>query len=131
MAIPSGGGSEVLSRGTIDYDASTAWHYLGGEGFSGASGTTLRTVDANKIITILNFNVTERVNASGKAISVDVRHEAASLTPRILQLQSIPAEGTFIYNDKLVLLPTDYWRIATNATATLDISFVYIIQDWN
>ena len=58
MAVPSGGGTEVLYRASMSISNSDVWHYLGGEGFSGASGTTIRTIDAHKIITILNFNVT-------------------------------------------------------------------------
>ena len=129
MAVPSGGGTEVLYRASMSISNSDVWHYLGGEGFSGASGTTIRTIDAHKIITILNFNVTETGNAN-VGFSCDARDEANSLTPRICRTD-LPAYGTFVYNDKIIMHYQDYIRFAPVPAATMTVTVNYIIQDWN
>ena len=129
MAVPSSGGSEVLYRASIFISSSDVWHYLGGEGFSGASGTTIRTVDQHKIITLLNFNVTETGNAAG-SFMVDARDEANGITPRICR-PAIPAYGTFVYNDRIIMHYQDYMRFAPVPSGTMTVTVNYIIQDWS
>ena len=49
----------------------------------------------------------------------------------VLKDESIPGNGTFIYNDKLVLQPTHILKLKEPGTQAFDYVISYIDQDWS
>ena len=112
MAIPSGSGTEVLKR--VSGNAlSAAWTYL-------------ITGVANHIYTVLSINVCE---TAGNAEDISISVETGGVELKIVSNVSLPAEGTFVYTDKLVLTGTDKLQIY-NTAGNVDWYVSYIDQDW-
>jgi hypothetical protein len=129
MAYPTGSGSERLQRGTVQSLTENTTALL----FTGANGTTLNqetnTVPALHIITILNITFTE---IAGNAELLKMYIECASPTDaiHILNEQPLPAKGTFVYSDKIVLVAGDKVIVYLNSAGTVDVHYSYIDQDW-
>ena len=113
MAIPSGSGTEVLKRVTQNGLSNTT--------------TTALTVGANKICTILSIIITDM--ASGGTCRVEVS-PSGSGSCFLAFGQTIPTNGTFIFNDKVVLTETDVLKIQCTSTDH-DFYVSYIEQDWS
>ena len=117
MAIPSGSGTEVLKRASV-HGNSNAW-------------ATLITGVANHIYTVLSITWAEESgNAEGIGLRVDV---SAAGTNQIILMNngtSLPAYGTFVWNDKIVLTGTDKLECYSSA-GNVDIYVSYIDQDWS
>ena len=133
MTIPSGSGSEVAKSSNVYISSSSAVHYLGSAvaagGFSCASGTSARTVNANMIVTILNWHITEEAG-DDETVTVMQRVADASTTHTILKDQALAGKQTFSWSDRIILMPSDEIRIQAGDSATLTAMFYYIVQDW-
>ena len=127
MAIPSGSGSEILQRGWYENLSSTDIFAM----FDGtvATTTTTNAVPAHKIVTLLNFRATN-MGAVEELLNVRVEYGGSTLI-YLCYLQPIPGNGTFVIDEKVVLHATDQLAFNTDASAIVDISFNYIIQDWS
>ena len=120
MANPSeivtGAGTEVLRR----YYASTqsaAWVVM----INGVAG---------HIYSLLSLTIAETSNTPediGLRIMIDGSTECTIIEAGG---EVLPAKGTFIWNDKLVLTGTDQLEVYVS-TGDMDIYCSYIDQDWN
>ena len=98
MTIPTGGGTEVLCRGTAHAlsSASTALRF--DRNPVSAVGTNTVTVPANHIITILSISFAEVGNANEEVwLSVD----DGTNVIYIIVGEPVPAQTTFMFNDKI------------------------------
>ena len=111
MAIPSGSGTEVLKRLTATGD------------FDGTP--TILTVPALHIYTILSI-VISRNGSTANIISLHARDSA----DRTLVFQQSLSNNTFIWNDKLVLMPANILKLECSAGSETDYWISYIDQDW-
>tara|TARA_R100000951_G_scaffold112206_1_gene112251 strand:+ start:539 stop:886 length:348 start_codon:yes stop_codon:yes gene_type:complete len=114
MAIPSGSGTEVLKRYVQDANS-------GGYDSLPAVGTN----HIHTVLTIIIANTANAVCTLGIAIdtsgdNVDIINNNGG--------QTIPAYGTFVFSDKIVLHPADVLKIYTSQSSDLHVS--YIDQDW-
>ena len=129
MAYPSGPGSERLQRGTVQALTNTTTALL----FNGANGTTVNqetnTVPALHIITLLNISFCEN---DGNAEKIKMYVECASPTDAIFFLRdaALPAYGTFVYSDKIVLVGGDKMVVYMDSASNIDVHYSYIDQDW-
>ena len=118
MAIPSGSGTEVLKR---SYK-------------SGNSGAWFTAIDgvANHIYTVLSIVVSENAG-NEEQVTMRVLGSGSQATENKIEFvknQVIPATGTFVFNDRLVLTGTDHLEIYTTA-GDCEIYVSYIDQDWS
>ena len=111
MAIPSGSGTEVLKRATADGVANSYNKILDGE--------------ANHIYTILSFVIFAHTAASVEITMLP----SAGTRIWLFSTISIPANETFILNDKIVLTGTDEIEFKASSGA-VDAVLSYIDQDW-
>ena len=127
MAIPSAGGSEILQRGWCPAVSSTDVYAL----FTGviSTTTTSNAVPAHNIISMLSMTFAERGGAN-ELMNVRVQFGGGS-TNYVISKQSIPAWGTFIWNEPLVLHATDKLIFSTETSANIDWQFHFIRQDWS
>jgi len=127
MAIPSGGGSEILQRGWFPALSTTDVYAL----FTGviSTTTTSNAVPAHNIITMLSITFTERGGAS-ENIDMRVLYGGSS-DNYILSSQAIGSHQTFIWNERLILHATDKLIFSTTAAANIDVQFHFIRQDWS
>jgi len=127
MAIPSGGGTEVLKR-TVIKNLVAGWTYVDFASATTTPGATTGEVATNHIITILNIIVMELVNATN---GINIRYMATGSTDVDIVSQSIPNKGTFIFNDKIILHPTDELRLQAQTANELAVVINFIDQDWS
>tara|TARA_A100000172_G_C2959983_1_gene82143 strand:- start:22 stop:420 length:399 start_codon:yes stop_codon:yes gene_type:complete len=131
MAIPSGSGSEVLKRHAVKSSGAN-WTTIRWTEDVTASGNTSaggEAVPTNVILTILNISMhnADGSNTLGFALTQDVAG-----TTDIYHLsnsaQAIPPNQTYIYNDRIILHPTDKLKVYGNYAYHCLIN--YIKQDW-
>ena len=121
MAIPSGGGTEVLK---VVYETYT-------------SGTvSLLTSGANEIITILSIVFCEIGNADEELyLLIDAARNDVSGTAsqdiNILFAEPIGAKQTCVWNDKFVFYGGDVLKFYAGSAGSIDITVSYIVQDWS
>jgi len=109
MAIPSGGGSEILKGVSFDQSA--------------AATVDCITATTHQICSLLSVTLTATGGANNVSLLIGTRY--------FLYNQAIPSSGTFIWNDKVVWQAGDIFKIRLH-TATQVISYVsYIVQDWS
>ena len=115
MAIPSGSGTEVLNRGTFTVTDTTDTKILDGV--------------ANHIYTVLSIIITETAgNAETFGLFLDP--SAGGTDFEIVSLATaLPADSTFVFNEKLVLVGTDELNFKAGGTCDIDIVINYIDQD--
>ena len=117
MAIPSGSGTEVLSRGYYTITSSTDTKILDGV--------------ANHIYTVLSIVFCETAgNAETFGLFLDP--SAGGTDYALLTKAQVPlaANDTYIFNDRLVLVGTDELNVKMGGTCDIDIVISYIDQDW-
>tara|TARA_Y100000310_G_C20583150_1_gene764010 strand:+ start:67 stop:420 length:354 start_codon:yes stop_codon:yes gene_type:complete len=116
MAIPSGSGTEVLKRVSLN-DNSNAW-------------TPIITGVANHIYTILSVTFCETANNASTtvAIKIDVNAAGSNEVSLLDHHTAVPAYGSFVWNDKFVMTGTD--KLIVYSSANMDIYVSYIDQDW-
>ena len=128
MAYPSGSGSERLQRGTIHnqtVSADTSFRFDGG---IAATGTSTYAVPANHIITVLKIIITEVSNAARTFQLIVI---AGGVNMNLVYQQSVLAKDTFIWNEKIVLHPTDKLLLGSSASSNFDVHYTYVDQDWS
>ena len=108
MARPSGYGSEVLLANSASYTAAAN------------PNTALITATAHQIVTILSCTLCA-ISAAAVSIKVGTKY--------ITYNYSIPAEETFVFNDKIVF-QNDTFAIRTHDGSQVDTYVSYILQDW-
>ena len=113
MAIPSGGGTEVLKRAVID----------------GASNTTstIFTVPAHHIYTVLTISI---FNNDSTAKTFNIYLDTTGSNNIFMQkATSLAGETCFVWSDRFVATAGDILKIGCQSTET-DIICSYIDQDW-
>ena len=128
MAYPTGSGSELLYRGTIHALSNTGSSFRFDNGSIGTAGTSSYVVPANHIITILSIIFTEEGNSASR-IKMYVSDGSSGLY--FLDHQDIGARGTFIWNDKFVLVGGDKVVVSLADAGNTDVYFSFIDQDWS
>ena len=127
MGYPTGSGSERLMRGTIHAQGSTESAFKF-DGTHPATGTNSYAVPTNHIITLLNFQVCEM---SGSHTTITALIAAGGENITLLTDQTLPADSTFVWNERIVLHPADKVRIVRASGGTnFDVYYSYIDQDW-
>ena len=116
MAIPSGSGSEVLTRGTFT--------------ITGTGDTKILDGVANHIYTVLSIIVCETA-AGTESFNMFVDPSAGGTDYEILSDQALGANETFVWNDRLVITGTDELNITMASASSTDIYISYIDQDWS
>jgi hypothetical protein len=116
MAIPSGSGSEVLTRGTFTITGTTDTKILDGV--------------ANHIYTVLSIIIVETAGAA-EIFNLFVDPSAAGTDYELLSDQALGANETFVWNDRLVLVGTDELNVTMTSASSTDIYISYIDQDWS
>ena len=127
MAYPTGSGSERLMRGVINEQSNdqTSFKF---DGTSPTKGTETDTVPALHIVTIIGISVCDVSNTAG---TFSLAVSDGSSTASLVQDQPVGANGTFIYNDKIVLQGGDFLKINAGAGDDYDVHYSYIDQDWS
>ena len=127
MAIPSGSGTEVLKRTTIHAQSTdpTAFRW---DGSVPSVGDETYAVPSHHIITVLSIIFNEQAD-SHETISLYVNDSSSTI--QLLQYQSIPAYGTFVWNDKFVLTAGDKLIFHLQSSGNVDAYLSYIDQDWS
>ncbi len=130
MAIPSGGGSEVLKRIGI-YNQSTTvtaldWAQPVQTAAGNSSGTT--AVPANVIITILTITVCRR-NSAATTFDMIIERAVSGNAKWILKAQQLPGYQTYVFSDKIVLMENDVLQFDAGSDEN-DILVNFIYQDW-
>ena len=128
MGYPTGSGSERLMRGTIHAQGSTESAFKF-DGTHPATGTNSYAVPTNHIITLLNFQVCEMSGSHTTFTAALIGVGGAEIM--LMTDQTLPADSTFVWNERIVLHPTDIFRINRNSGGTnFDVYYSYIDQDW-
>ena len=127
MAYPTGTGSECLYRGAIDGQADdvTAFRW---DRTDPTKGTDTYTVPALHIITLLSVTICDQANAAG-VIQMYCK-ETAGNAIWLLEDQAIGMDGTFIWNEKIVLIGGDQILVQGGSGDSFDIWYSFIDQNW-
>ena len=109
--IPSGSGTEVLKRATAD----------------GVTNSYNKILDgvANHIYTILSMNVFAHSSANFEI----TMNPSAGTKIWLMSAITIPGNGTFVMNDKIVLSGTDELEVKASS-GEVDVVLSYIDQNW-
>jgi len=117
MAIPSGNGSEVLKTARFT-------------GIGSSTNQILLQGEADHIYTVLSI-VFANTDSSSREVYMRIYDGSGTSNEHyLLKAHSIPAEQTFIWNDKFVISGAYNLRAST-ASGDTDITITYIEQDWN
>ena len=127
MAYPTGSGSEILRRGGIHNQANdiTAFRW---NGTHPTTGDETYAVPANHIITLLNFSVCEMADQNGKTWKFWLELSGTGIS--FNQSVALNAKQTYVWDDRIVLHPSDILKISADASSNFDIVYSYIDQDW-
>ena len=122
MAIPSGSGTEVLKRAKL-------------QGFDHSADNKIIDGVANHIYTILSVIVFNAHGSTATGVNLYIWPDASSgnvIDILAGQQAEIPAYGTYVFNDKFVMVGTDELIIAAKSGGggNLDAWVSYIDQDW-
>ena len=116
MALPTGTGTEVLSRGTFTVTSTSDTKILDGV--------------ALHVYTVLSIVITETAG-NAEAFGLFLDPSAGGTDYEIISLATaLAADATFIFNDRIVLVGTDELNFKSAATCDIDIVISYIDQDW-
>ena len=115
MAIPSGGGTEVLKNVLINGQ--------------NATNSTPLTVAQHHIITILSIIVTS-TTSTVQSLTIDIVNGGNDHQIAHGDAVKLGDHATFIWNDKFVMEYGDALKI-TNSGNAIDCVISYIDQDWS
>ena len=127
MAIPSGSGSEVLRRGAVETQSTDVTSFKF-DGTNPATGTETYAVPANHIITMISIIFCEGSGAA-ETISMNMT-DGTNAYIVLMEQQPLPAKGTFVWNDKFVLIGGDKVRVVATS-GDVDVYYTYLDQDWS
>ena len=117
MAIPSGSGTEVLKSNFVQA-VSNSWTPI-------LTGVNLHIYT---IVSIIFTNMT----SDAEAIRFKMTDSDGSSNEHwIMEYESIPAYGTFIWNDKFVVTGDKKLVVFIQTAADIDVCITYIDQDWS
>ena len=117
MAIPTGGGTEVLKTARFT-------------GIGGSTNQILIQGEANHIYTVLSI-VFANTDSSSREVYMRIYDGTGTSNEHyLLKAYPVPAEQTFIWNDKFVISGAYNLRAST-ASGDTDITITYIEQDWS
>tara|TARA_R100000781_G_scaffold71236_1_gene44655 strand:+ start:4007 stop:4357 length:351 start_codon:yes stop_codon:yes gene_type:complete len=116
MAIPSGSGTEVLKRAVFTAQNNTT--------------VTLLTVPTDHIVTILNILIINRTSETGKYCNITTIPSGGAFTYLMNGGTNLPADSTFVFNEKVVLHPGDVLKVGANPSG-FDVWLSYLDQDWS
>jgi hypothetical protein len=114
MAIPTGSGTEVLKRftiNTLNYNTVTAI-----------------TGVANHIYTVLSIVVCEN-QGNPEHLSITMNDGTNDID--LVYNVDVPANGTYVWNDRFVISGTDLLKIRSHESSGMDVIVSYIDQDWS
>ena len=139
MAIPSGSGTEVLKRTSITGLGGSStygnWWHVDWTSEAVSSQASTAVVAANHIITPISIIICNQTTSNAYNIDMAVDTDISGGDIQyILYEQSVPSKGTFVFNDKFVLHPSDALKFRVNVDASGDNFSVYISfidQDWS
>ena len=122
MAIPSGGGTEVLK---VAYQSQLT-----------NTDRNLITAGTHDIITVLSIIYCEMGGAEEKIILyIDAGRTdltgTSGVNVYLLYKQLIGINETFVWNDKFVLYGGDVLKTSLHSAGTLSATISYIVQDWS
>ncbi len=129
MAYPSGSGSEIIRRGAIHNQVNLDTNFRF-DGVSPTTGTTSGSgysVATNHIITILNISISDQTNTPKTFRLYGLINSVGII---FLQNVPVPAYGTYVWNERMVLHPTDQLVFNGTTSANFDLYYTYIDQDW-
>ena len=126
MAYPSGSGSEILRRGAIHNQVAVATSFKF-DGTSPTTGTSSYVVPTNHIITILNISFQDQSNSSK---TFWIWAELGGIECKFNQYVVLGALQTYVWNDRIVLHPTDKLIVNSAASANIDVYYTYVDQNW-
>jgi hypothetical protein len=132
MAIPSGGGTEVLKRTNIHAQSSSETSFRW-DGTQATTGTASYTVPANHIITVLSV-IMSNEGSDTELITMKSNvpdNSSGRWDIFLLQNQSIATKETFIWSDKFILGAGDYLVVNCGSTANIDFHLSFIDQDFS
>ena len=127
MAIPTGAGSEVLYRTTINTQAQTvtAFRWDKTNATTGTSSGTGYVVPADHIITVLSIVIN---NNSTTARQMDLYVNDGANTNMFLNDFTLPSSETWpvVWNDTIVLVPGDslLFKVETGGDADAYCTFI-------
>ena len=126
MTYPTGSGSEILRRGAIhnQVNADTSFKF---DGTSPTTGTATYVVPTNHIITILNITFQDQSNST-KTFQLLVT--SGGVNTNLLYNVSLAAYQTYVWNERIVLHPTDKLLLGGSASANFDVYYTYVDQNW-
>ena len=134
MAIPSGSGTEVLKNASIiGFSGSSNDPWAVNWGAEVTSQNDTHAVPTNHIITVLNFTICNTHATNRCLFNLMVKLNGGSSFKYLLSSQSVPPGETFVWNEKIVLHPTDRLMFDDPTSDTgddADIMISYIDQDW-
>tara|TARA_Y100000310_G_scaffold3410_1_gene4345 strand:+ start:28 stop:411 length:384 start_codon:yes stop_codon:yes gene_type:complete len=126
MAIPSGGGTEVLKRGIVNATttSSTSLLFTGLKTAAGASGNSVPT---DHIVTMISMYF---CNNTSSDCAMYLQLVGESITVDLFANEPIPKYSTFAVNDKFMLKSGDDLQVLLTGSGTVDLSYTFIDQDW-
>lgn len=109
MGIPTGAGTEVLKNTSIIGFSGTGngWWSVRWDGNTLDAENASFAVPTDHIITVLSINVCNTHATQSYPFSMGCRTNSSTDTKYILKDQDVPANGTFIYSDKIILSSGD------------------------
>ena len=127
MAYPTGSGSEILFRGTVNAqsDSETAFRW---DKTNPTTGTSSYTVPALHIITILLITF---VNTADSDEVIYMKMLDGSNDIQLLQKYPLGFSQTFVFSDRIVLVGGDAIKVNFGSAANVDIYYSFIDQDWS
>ena len=127
MAYPTGSGTEILARATIDGQQNdpTAFRW---DGTPATVGTETYAVPALHIITVLNISISEKAGTTNQGFYLWMYNGTSDVY--IMDDTLLPADSTFIYNDKIVLIGGDRLDIVGYQATYIDVGCNNIDQNW-
>ena len=128
MAIPSGSWTEVLCRGTAHALSSTATALRFDRSPVSAVGTNTVTVPANHVISLISLSFTEAGGSTTETVNLIINDGTNDIY--LLKAQSVEANSTFIWNDRIVIGAGDKVSVFCDSAANVDVYYTYIDQDW-
>ena len=117
MAIPSGSGTEVIK-------------YTALQGVSTTTQTLITGV-TNHIYTIISVVITECANSSTEKFFMGMFDSDGTSNEHVIKhWTDIPANGTFVWNDKFCIAGDDILKCSTGSASTFDVLCTYIDQQF-
>lgn len=115
MAIPSGSGSEVLTRSFFTVTDTTDTKIIDGA--------------TNFIYSVISITICETAGAA-ETFDLFLDPSASGTDYEILSDQPLAANSTFIFADRLVLQGTDELNFKAGGSCNIDIVVNFIAQNW-